>query len=265
MYLGRIKPRAGRGAHEWYVATLRPWRSTMRLRTVVALAPVVAGFAGLALIWPDWLPFYAGMAGGTAVTVCVWALDSPPEWIERKRRGRDGERRTERLLRPLEREGWTVVHDVLGRWGNLDHIVLSAKGAYVLETKCLHGRVAFDAKGMVVHRGEDERDRWRPFAPLDRPLRGAAAALQRELSGAGLRWVDRVVVLWCEFDEGVREVDGTAYVHGSQLASWLRGRDVRLSERVVGDASAILHRIEARGALGAADLRSAAREATPAE
>lgn len=177
------------------------------------------------MIWPDWLPFYGEMALGAATAAGVLGAGLASRMDRAQAAGSGRERRTERRLRPLEREGWTAVHDVLARRGNIDHIALGAKGAYALETKCLHGPVAFDSRGLVVRRRDDERDTWRTAVPLDRSLRGSAAALQRELSGAGVRWVRRVVVLWSDFDEDVREIGGTTYVHGSYLASWLRAQD----------------------------------------
>jgi Nuclease-related domain len=42
--------------------------------------------------------------------------------------GAEGERATERALRPLERSGWRVFHDVQERYGNYDHIVVGRAG-----------------------------------------------------------------------------------------------------------------------------------------
>ena len=46
------------------------------------------------------------------------------------RRGAAGERRTARLLSPLERHGWAVLHDlaVLGSRANVDHLVIGPGG-----------------------------------------------------------------------------------------------------------------------------------------
>ena len=134
----------------------------MRPYVAVAVLPGLVVLALLCLIWPAWIQFYAGIALGLVLATYLWVLDSPPEWIERKRRGRDGERRTERELEPLEKDGWVVAHDIDAGYGNFDHIVVGPRGAYLLETKPLQGRVSFDAKGMAVHRGEDDRDIWRP-------------------------------------------------------------------------------------------------------
>jgi hypothetical protein len=189
-------------------------------------------------------PLYVGVAIGIAASMYTWVLDSPPEWIERKRRGRDGERLTERQLQPLEDEGWAVAHDLDAQRGNFDHVVVGARGAYLIETKTLQGRVTFDRDGMTVHRGDDERDSWRPYKPLDRAVRGAAVQLQRRLAPAGVRWVEPVVVLWSEFEGQVHQGDGVTFLHGKRLASWLREQDERLADRVVEQARAMLAELE---------------------
>jgi hypothetical protein len=115
---------------------------------------------------------------------------------------------------------------------------------YLLETKALTGRVTFDEDGMTVHRGDDERDSWRPYIPLDRVVCGAAAQLQRRLAPAGVRWVHPVVVLWSDFEDQVFEGDGVTFIHGRRLASWLREQDDRLPDGVVERTRARLAELE---------------------
>lgn len=74
----------------------------------------------------------------TLVGVVVFALrrnDDAAKWA----RGAAGERRTARLLRPLERKGYTVLHDrSLGRatdTANLDHLVIGPTGVIVVDSK----------------------------------------------------------------------------------------------------------------------------------
>jgi Nuclease-related domain len=69
------------------------------------------------------------------------------------RRGAVGERRTARLLAPLERHGWTVLHDlaVPGSQANIDHMVIGPGGVVVIDSKQYPGRLRLDAYGMLWH------------------------------------------------------------------------------------------------------------------
>jgi nuclease-like protein len=155
------RPRAGRYVDEWYWRTYRPWRRQTR----VAFA-IVAPFLGIrmmsvAVIWPRWWQFYAGCALGALATLYVCLLEAPPEWIARKRRGRDAERQTEKQLLPLERRGWHVLHDIAQPRGNFDHLVLGPPGVFLLETKTFTGQTTLAPDGaLVVTRGADDRDNW---------------------------------------------------------------------------------------------------------
>jgi hypothetical protein len=69
------------------------------------------------------------------------------------RRGAAGERRTARLLAPLERRGWAVLHDLAipGSPANLDHLVIGPGGVLVIDSKQYRGRLRLDGYGMVWH------------------------------------------------------------------------------------------------------------------
>ena len=69
------------------------------------------------------------------------------------RRGAAGERRTARLLAPLERRGWAVLHDLAipGSTANIDHLVIGPGGVLVIDSKQYRGRLWVDRNGMVWH------------------------------------------------------------------------------------------------------------------
>jgi hypothetical protein len=69
------------------------------------------------------------------------------------RRGAAGERRTARLLAPLERQGWAVLHDlaVPGSRANIDHLVIGPGGVFVIDSKQYRGRLQLDAVGKLWH------------------------------------------------------------------------------------------------------------------
>jgi Nuclease-related domain len=69
------------------------------------------------------------------------------------RRGAAGERRTARLLGPLERRGWAVLHDLAipGSPANIDHLVIGPGGVVVIDTKQYRGRLWLDPDGLLWH------------------------------------------------------------------------------------------------------------------
>jgi Nuclease-related domain len=69
------------------------------------------------------------------------------------RRGAAGERRTARLLGPLERHGWAVLHDlaVPGSRANIDHLVIGPGGVFVIDSKQYQGRLQLDRSGRLWH------------------------------------------------------------------------------------------------------------------
>lgn len=199
----------------------------------------------LALLFTQYRQFFIGLAVGTALSMYLWAIDSPPEWIERKRRGRDGERSTERELAPLERRGWTVGHDLPARFGNYDHLIVGPSGAYLLETKRFTGEAVLDEGVLSLRRGTDARDTWRMDEGLAGRLRGSARDARRLLGAANINWVAPVVVLWCEFPAQVAEHGGVTYVHGTRLAAWLEAQPETVSAQSVENARSCLRRLEA--------------------
>jgi hypothetical protein len=68
-------------------------------------------------------------------------------------RGTAGERRTARLLDPLERHGWVVLHDlaVPGSRANIDHLVIGPGGVFVIDSKHYRGRLQLDGSGRLWH------------------------------------------------------------------------------------------------------------------
>jgi hypothetical protein len=70
------------------------------------------------------------------------------------RRGAEGERRTARLLAPLERRGYQVVHDlaVPGSAANVDHLVVGPTGMFVIDSKRYRGQLRY-LGGQLWHGG----------------------------------------------------------------------------------------------------------------
>jgi hypothetical protein len=112
-------------AAEWAVWTRSlPWR----------IAAILGIGAASGVLGSLVVPRLSLMIGGLATVVAGWGLRFRPSpdavaW----RRGAAGERRTARLLDPLERRGWAVLHDlaVPGSRANLDHLVIGPGGVFV--------------------------------------------------------------------------------------------------------------------------------------
>jgi hypothetical protein len=121
-----------------------PWRVAAVLAAGVTAGLLVAQVA----------PGLAGLLAVAAMVGLGWRLRFRPSpdtlaW----RRGASGERRTARLLTPLERHGWAVLHDLAipGTAANIDHLVIGPGGVLVIDSKSYRGRLSLDSYGMVWH------------------------------------------------------------------------------------------------------------------
>jgi nuclease-like protein len=132
-------------AAEWaaWTRTL-PWR-------VAATLGIGAGGGALGSLLAARLGV---LVGGLAAMVASWGLGFKPSsnataW----RRGAAGERRTARLLSPLERQGWAVLHDLAlpGSRANVDHLVIGPGGVFVIDSKQYRGRLQLDLSGWLWH------------------------------------------------------------------------------------------------------------------
>ena len=91
---------------------------------------------------------------GLAALAAGWMLRFQPSpealaW----RHGAAGERRTARLLAPLEWHGWAVLHDLAlpGSPANLDHLAIGPGGVFVIDSKQYRGRLQLDPSGRLWH------------------------------------------------------------------------------------------------------------------
>jgi hypothetical protein len=94
------------------------------------------------------------LGGLVAAVVAGWGLRFRPSleavaW----RRGAEGERRTARLLDPLEQHGWAILHDLAipGSRANIDHLVIGPGGVFVIDSKQYRGRLQLDSFGRLWH------------------------------------------------------------------------------------------------------------------
>jgi Nuclease-related domain len=88
------------------------------------------------------------------VVAAGWALRfRPSQEAIAWRRGAVGERRTARLLGPLERHGWAILHDlaVPRSQANIDHLAIGPGGVFVIDSKHYRGRLQLDPSGRLWH------------------------------------------------------------------------------------------------------------------
>ncbi len=76
--------------------------------------------------------------------------------IEKLRLGRDGERIVGQYLEELRADGCSIFHDILGKGFNIDHVIISPKGIFTVETKTWSKRdkaeeVRFHSGALIVN------------------------------------------------------------------------------------------------------------------
>jgi hypothetical protein len=191
---------------------------------------VFAAGVVIAFIAPDPLQWLGGFWAGGAATAYLALREAPPEFVARWRRGAEGERATARVLARLRREGWELFHDLDTGRGNRDHIAVGPGGVYLLDSKSLSGTIAIDGDMIRVSYRDYPQDGY-SVDTIGPWMRGQAAQLKSEIqSVTGRRpWVQAVVVVWGRFER--RQVDGdrVIFIHGDDIADWLRRQPERLT------------------------------------
>lgn len=234
--------RAGRAAHEKYELETKAWRRKNRrffwsVTAIVAVVVLGSLLVGAPRNLTAWL---AGVVGGMALMFLIAVRDSPPGWIENYRRGAWGEERTAKVLEPLTRRGWVVLHDLRWDKGNFDHVIIGPGGIFALDTKNWRGEARFDGRSLSVLSPGSHRPA--SYPQIAGATRAQAAQLHDwlERRGAGWQWVNAAVVLWTDFEQQRATGSNIAFVHGDHLVSWLEELPARLNAKQVSDLAALL-------------------------
>jgi hypothetical protein len=181
------------------------------------------------------------MASGVALCFYIAARESPPAWIETYLVGAYGEERTAKVLAPLFKRGWVVVHDLNRLKSNLDHVLVGPGGVFVLDTKNLHGTVVVDGDRLTLTRPGEPR-----AAYTNDNLAGQARAQGSELNRMLKQrcqlspWVTAVVVLWADFPQQIGHGRSMSYVHGDHLVDWLQSQPARLNANQIEQIASAL-------------------------
>ena len=238
----------GRSARSKYDEASGRWRKRVfkRVRWIfVGLAvPLIVG-TGLAQhrLW-IWL---FGLALGALMAVYIALRESPPGYIENWRTGYEGERRTARALAPLRRRGYVLFHDLPDRRtigqaqkGNVDHVVVSSGGVFLLDSKWLGGEASINEDTVHVQMRDDDDDFYQ-LPKLACGMRGCAVRLQEDIaSQSGVRFVQAVVVFWNKFDAELVKGHKIVFVHGERLVDWLEEQSGKMSPEQVADVTACI-------------------------
>lgn len=131
---------------------------------------VVIGFSLTAQEWYRWYfetkpsPFLLTLIVIPTICYCLYKLFKTRERILRVKLGRDGERLVGQYLDNLRNETVTVFHDIVGDNFNIDHVVVSTKGVFVIETKTYSmpkrgkATITYDGKKVFVQGAPCKKD-----------------------------------------------------------------------------------------------------------
>jgi hypothetical protein len=196
-------------AAEWtaWIRSL-PWR----------VAVILGVSAGVGVLGSLVAPRLGLVLGGLAAVAAGWGLRFRPSpdavaW----RRGAAGERRTARLLGPLERQGWAVLHDlaVPHSQANIDHLAIGPGGVFVIDSKQYRGRLQLDPSGRL----------WHGRYPLAQTLQAVSFEADQAavvLPDPGMAVVPIVAVHGAQVPWGKVVVEGVPVVSARRLPSMLR-------------------------------------------
>jgi len=196
-------------AVEWaaWTRTL-PWR----------VAAILGIGAGVGVLGNLVAPQLGLVVAALAAMAAGWGLRFRPSpdavaW----RRGAVGERRTARLLGPLERQGWAVLHDltVPGSRANIDHLVIGPGGIFVIDSKHYRGHLQLDPSGRLWH------GRY-PLAPTLRAVSFEADRAARVLPDPGVAVVPILVVHGAQVPWGKVVTGGVPVLAARRLPRMLR-------------------------------------------
>ena len=202
------------------------WRRTLAagwavwIRTLPWRMAVILGIgAGGGFLGSLLAPRLSLVVGGLMASAAGWGLRFRPSpeavaW----RRGAAGERRTARLLCPLERQGWVVLHDlaVPGSRANIDHLVIGPGGVFVIDSEQYRGRLQLDPSGRLWH------GRY-PLAPTLGAVSFEADQAAQVLPDPGVVVLPVVAVHGAQVPWGKVVVQGVPVMAARRLPSMLRG------------------------------------------
>ena len=206
----------GSAQARWRRLRTAEWTAWTRTLPWRAAATLGIGAAG-GLLGSLLAPRLGLVVAVLAAMATAWGLRFKPSpdavaW----RQGAAGERRTARLLAPLERHGWAILHDlaVPGSTANLDHLALGPGGVFVIDSKQYRGRLQLNAVGKLWHGRH-------PLAPTLGAVSWEADQAAQALPDPGVAVVPVVAVHGAQVPWGKVVTDGVPVVAAQRLPSML--------------------------------------------
>ncbi|MBB2909799.1 hypothetical protein FHS43_001045 [Streptosporangium becharense] len=228
---------AGSSAQERYREL---WAEGRRRRLVVRAALTLAAFLVVGWLWNWWAAAVVAAVVALADTVHRWRSH---EAVRTWRKGAQGERRTARMLRPLRRRGYTVLHDraLPSSRANVDHLVIGSTGVFVVDTKNWRKDRRVTRRGRYVHIGGTWGDK------AVRSVRYESRRVAEVLGRATGRPVDVTPLLAIHGPNvpllRVIRVEGVPLLRASQVRGWITRGTGRLSAEEVARLSEAAERL----------------------
>ncbi len=166
-----------------------------------------------------------------AIGYCGFGLWHTRKYLNRLRLGRDGERKVGEELDKLKRQGAIVFHDLIADDFNIDHVVLSRNGIFVLETKTRSkpargsANVTFDGESLLINGFKPDRN---PITQVQSNARWLSEMLR---DSTGREFPVRPVVLfpgW--FVENLRKGCSVWVLNPQALPSFIQHEPTRINE-----------------------------------
>jgi len=176
-------------------------------------------------------PWLSSAVAVLVIGYCACRIRQTGKEVQRLRLGRDGERAVAERLDVLKQQGAVVLHDLIGDGFNLDHVVLSRQGVFVVETKTRtkpakgSPTVTFDGERLLVEGFEPDRD---PVTQAQANARWLAQILR---SSTGKEFPVRPVILfpgW--FVEPFPKGSSVWVLNPQALPSFIQHEPSRISE-----------------------------------
>ena len=113
--------------------------------------------------WMHWYfdtkpsPFLISLIALISIVYSTYKILKIRKKLQNLKQGRDGEKAVGQYLELFREQGMKIFHDIVGDGFNIDHLIISAKGIYIIETKTyskpLKGKteITFDGQNISIN------------------------------------------------------------------------------------------------------------------